>query len=177
MYDDGPFSFYKSETQTLNYIKYKLHPRKRLQLISASYLSCFRFHLEHHFVIILLWWSGYNNGLLKTLFLYRSVYGKQFDRRIEVFQMPWAKKRESHDFDEMAKTEYWIHRIKDSLQRDAERISVIVCRLYYVIQVCAKNILYITQINVFYNVMVWQRCTSAWNTENYGNELTVARNH
>lgn len=30
--------------------KHKLYPRKRLQLISASHLSCFHFHLKHYFV-------------------------------------------------------------------------------------------------------------------------------
>lgn len=46
-------------TATIFILTYKVHPRNRLQLISASHLSCFRFHLKHHFVIILLWWSGY----------------------------------------------------------------------------------------------------------------------
>lgn len=53
--------------------KHKVHPRNRLQLISASHSSCFHFHLKHHFVIILLWWFGYNNGLLTKLTLFISI--------------------------------------------------------------------------------------------------------
>lgn len=64
-----------TDTDTKNTLcaKHKVHPRSRLQLISASHLSCFHFHLKHHFVIILLWLFGYNNGLLTKLTLFISI--------------------------------------------------------------------------------------------------------
>lgn len=62
-------SIFISQTHTFWYAKHKVHPKIRLELISVSHLSCSRFHLKHYSVVILLWLSSYNNGLLKTLYL------------------------------------------------------------------------------------------------------------